>query len=140
MTREAKIEIIERAYESALESTGLSFTVYEDGETGDFYIFEDVAGGNSQPARAWEGKDAQICSFCRQNWRPEDGDPLFRENLFDFLPEGERAEVFARDREEECEISGDEIAKMFPARYDEYAAEVIASEMAEFDAEEFLKD
>lgn len=140
MTREDKLKIIEQAQEDALRNTHMRFAVYEDRETGDFYQFSDIAGGNSQPIGVLNGTDKFVCGFNHQYWSPEDMDDDFRTNLMTYLNEKQKEQVKAKEEEEEEELTGQDIAEMFPEAYDEYCEDMIDYMMSEEDPEQYLDD
>lgn len=140
MTRDQKLEMITKTYEDALRNTHMRFVVYEDGETGEFYQFSDIAGGNSQPESAWNGKDRFVCEFCNQHWSPEDVDGDFRENLISYLDDEQKRQIDEKEREDECKLSGREIAEMFPKQYEEYGEDIIEDILSEFCPDDYVQD
>lgn len=110
----------------------------QDGKTGEAYMFEDVAGGNSEPQSVWNGTDSMICEFCHQCWEPGDSDDMYLRNLLSFtgLAEDEQEEIIRRESEGEMTIS--EIKQMYPDAVEEYNNEYISNEMSEFDPDYYI--
>lgn len=131
-------ETVSKAHEDALRNTNVRLCVYISGESEDAYIFEDIAGGNSEPISVWEGKDKYVCEFCNQFWHPEDSDENFRNNLLSYLNNEQTAELKARETEQEAEVSNNELKEMFPSAYDEYCEEIIQNELSEFEPFEYI--
>lgn len=130
MKREDVLNLIKKTYERAMRTPTEHLVIYKSGETGDFYQFCEVAGGNNEPENAWNGKDIKVCDFCFIGWCPEDTDEDFREHLLDYLDKSQREQV--------RELSGHEIAEMFPSQYDEYCEDIIQRELVEFSPEDIL--
>lgn len=130
--------IIREAYERSLRNTGMSYSVYIDGESGKPYIYETLAGTDNQPEGAWAGRDKSICSFCSQAWRPEDGDPLFEENLLEYaeLTKKEKSEARTALKNEELDRNG--LIEKYPDAYKSYREDMIRDMAEALNPEDYI--
>lgn len=131
---------IREAYERSLRNTGMTYSVYIDGENGKPYIYETLARTGNQPEGAWAGRDKSICSFCAHAWRPEDGDPLFEENILEYaeLTKKEKSEARAAIKNGDLDRSG--LIEKYPDAYESYREEMIRDMAEAFSPEDHIGD
>lgn len=136
-------EVIEQAYENSLRRTDLQFTIYLD-EDGNPYEFTDVAGGNSMPMKAWEGKHKFVCSFCNQCWCVEDIFGGDSEDMINTLKEFIEEPIPDRKYDEEFEEEEDELdyfsrlKETFPDAYEKFSEYCIDTAMENFDPDYYI--
>lgn len=129
---------IREAYERSLRNTGMSYSVYIDGESGKPYIYETLAGTDNQPEGAWAGRDKSICSFCSQAWRPEDGDPLFEENLLEYAELTKKEKSEARTALKNGELDRNGLIEKYPDAYKSYREDMIRDMAEALNPEDYI--
>lgn len=132
--------MIREAYERSLRNTGMSYSVYIDGEGGKPYIHETLAGTDNQPEGSWAGRDKSICSFCSQAWRPEDGDPLFEENLLEYAELSKKEKSEARAALKNGELDRNGLIEKYPDAYESYREDMIRDMAEAFSPEDYIGD
>ncbi len=124
---------IKKAYELSMRNNTMRYVVCLDSESEQAYIFEDVAGGNSEPESVWSGKDFLISEFCHQYWEPGDGDEMYLQNLLSHTNLSDKQQIEIIRKVDQGELTMNEIKGTYPDAVDEYNNEYISNEMAEFD-------